>query len=104
VTDVVEALSGMQNCDDVPVHVPAVFGMPRRSAITAAVMLVALVWEVALRFVCTPTGIKPKTASKQKAATPRDSASSTRENAVFPRFGNLMAEKRESRHSLERAV
>jgi hypothetical protein len=45
-------------------------------------MLVAAVWEVALRFVCTPTGTKPKTAIKQKAATPRARVSSTSEKAA----------------------
>jgi hypothetical protein len=45
-------------------------------------MFVAAVWEVALRFVCTPTGIKPKTAIKQKAAIPSASVTSTSENAA----------------------
>ena len=41
-------------------------------------MFVAAVWEVALRFVSTATGIKPNTAIKQKAAIPRASVTSTR--------------------------
>jgi hypothetical protein len=61
---------------------------------TSERMLVAAVWEVALRFACTPTGIKPKTASKQNAAMPRARVNSTRENAgaetterfIFDRF------------------
>ena len=53
----------------------------RISAITEAMILVAAVCEVALRFVCTPTGIKPKTAIKQKAATPMAKVNSTSENA-----------------------
>ncbi len=72
----------MPNCDDVPVQVPGVFGVARKSAMTAVTMLVAAVWEVALRFVCTPTGIKPKTAIKQKAAMPIARVNSTSENAA----------------------
>ena len=53
----------------------------RRSATTAAITFVALVWEVALRFVCTPTGIMPITAIKQNAAIPSASVTSTKENA-----------------------
>src|SRR6476619_899432 len=56
-------------------------GARRRSLTTLARMLVAAVCEVALRFVCTPTGIRPSTAIKQKAATPRAIISSTKENA-----------------------
>ncbi len=52
----------------------------RRSATTAAITFVALVWEVALRFVCTPTGIMPITAIKQNAAIPSASVTSTKEN------------------------
>ena len=59
-----------------------VVGVARRSATTAAMMFVAAVWDVALRFVSTATGIKPNTAIKQKAAIPRASVTSTRENAV----------------------
>jgi hypothetical protein len=58
----------------------------RISAITEAIMLVAAVWEVALRFVCTPIGIKPKTAIKQKAAIPRARVTSTSENARLVRL------------------
>jgi hypothetical protein len=53
---------------------------------TAAITLAAAVWEVALRFVCTPTGIKPKTAIKQKAAIPIARVNSTSENADVDRF------------------
>jgi hypothetical protein len=67
----------MPNCVDVLFALD----VARRSATTAAMMLVAAVWEVALRFVWTPTGIKPKTAIKQKAAIPKASVTSTRENA-----------------------
>ena len=42
----------------------------RISAITEAMILVAAVWELALRFVCTAIGMRPMTASKQKAAIP----------------------------------
>lgn len=56
-------------------------GARRRSLTTLARMLVEAVWEVAFRFVCTPTGIKPKTAIKQKAAMPRASVNSTSEKA-----------------------
>ena len=62
------------------VEVVLVFGVARRSATTAAMMFVAEVWEVALRFVSAATGIKAKTASKQKAAIPRASVTSTSEN------------------------
>jgi hypothetical protein len=48
-------------------------------------MFVAAVWDVALRFVCTPTGIKPTTAIKQKAAIPSASVTSTKENAATGR-------------------
>ena len=44
-------------------------------------MLLAAVWEVALRFVCTAIGIRPMTASKQKAAIPRARVNSIKENA-----------------------
>src|SRR5947207_13656027 len=40
-------------------------GAFRRSLTALERMFVARVWEVALRFVCTPMGIRPKTASKQ---------------------------------------
>src|SRR5437762_2838169 len=68
----------MANCADVGLG----FGVARRSATTAAMMLVAAVCEVALRFVCTPTGIKPKTAIKQNPARPRARVNSTSENAA----------------------
>jgi hypothetical protein len=64
-----------------------VFAVARRSAATAAIMFVAEVCEFALRFVCTPTGIKPKTAIRQKAAIPIARVTSTRENAqLLPLF------------------
>ena len=53
----------------------------RISAITEAMILVAALGEVALRFVCMPTGMRPKTAIKQKAATPIAKVNSTSENA-----------------------
>src|SRR6266545_8394925 len=53
----------------------------RISAITEAMILLAAVCDVALRFVCTPTGISPKMAIKQKAAIPRARVTSTREKA-----------------------
>jgi hypothetical protein len=56
------------------------------SASTLEMMLVAAVCEVALRFVCTPTGTKPKTATKQKAAIPIAMVNSTSENADVNRF------------------
>jgi hypothetical protein len=43
--------------------------------------LVAAVWEVALRFVWTATGINPKTAIKEKAAIPRARVNSIIEKA-----------------------
>ena len=46
-------------------------------------MLVAAVWEVALRFVCTPTGMRPKTAIKQNAAIPIARVTWTKENEAF---------------------
>src|SRR5437762_5359025 len=67
----------MANCEEVAF----VVGVARRSATTAAMMLVVAVWEVALRFVCTPTGIKPKAAIRQKAAMPIARVTSTKENA-----------------------
>ena len=57
------------------------FGVARISAITDAMILVAAVCEVALRFVCTPMGIKPKTAIKQNPAMPIARVNSTSENA-----------------------
>ena len=59
------------------------FGLARMSLTTLVRMLVAAVWEVALRFVCTPTGTKPETAIKQKAAIPKARVTSTRENAAW---------------------
>jgi hypothetical protein len=67
-------------------------------------MLVAAVWEFALRFVCTPTGIKPNTAIKQKAATPNASVTSTNEKPACLSSRGFMAGRREPRHSLEQAV
>src|SRR4029453_237935 len=57
-------------------------------------MFVAAVYEVALRFVCTPTGIRPKTAIKQNAATPSARVTSTSENAAILQLRCLMAGKR----------
>ena len=71
----------MPNCAEVLLA----FGVARRSATAAAMMFVAAVWEVALRFVSAATGIKPKTAIKQKAAIPRASVTSTSENAAMRR-------------------
>jgi hypothetical protein len=68
------------------IDVDVVFGVARMSAMTSERMLVAAVWEVAFRFVCTPTGIKPKTAIKQNAAIPIARVNSTRENADVDRF------------------
>jgi hypothetical protein len=51
-----------------------------------------------LRFVCTPTGIKPKTAIKQKAAIPKASVTSTNEKAARLRLESVMGGKREPRH------
>jgi hypothetical protein len=65
----------------------------RISAITDAMIFVAAVWEVAFRFVCTPTGIKPKTAIKQNAATPRAKVTSTSENAALVNCARLMADR-----------
>ncbi len=66
------------NCGEVV----AAAGVVRKSATMTAMMFVAAVCEAALRFVCIPTGIKPKTAKRQKAATPKARTSSTRENAA----------------------
>ena len=63
-------------------EVTAAAGVVRRSDTTVAMMLLAIVCELALRFVCTPTGSKPRTASKQNAATPKASVTSTNENAA----------------------
>jgi hypothetical protein len=65
----------------------------RISAITDAMILVAAVCEVALRFVCTPTGIKPKTAIKQNAAIPIARVNSTRENAAVETVERFIADK-----------
>jgi hypothetical protein len=62
---------------DVAMHL----GVARRSAMTPVMMLLALVREVASRFVCTPMGSKPKSATKQKAVIPRANVTSTSENA-----------------------
>ena len=72
----------MPNCGEVV----AAAGVVRKSATIAAMTLVAAVCEVALRFVCTPTGIKPRMAIRQNDATPRASTTSTRENAVSLEF------------------
>jgi hypothetical protein len=68
----------MANCGEVV----AAAGVVRKSARTAAMMFVAAVCEVEFRVVCTPTGINPKTAMRQKAETPKARTSSTRENAA----------------------
>jgi hypothetical protein len=68
----------MANCGEVV----SAAGVARKSATVLAMMLVAAVCEVALRFVCIPTGIRPKTAIRQKAATPKARTSSTKENAA----------------------
>ena len=60
----------------------AAAGVVRKSATIAAMMFVAAVCELALRFVCTPTGIKPTMATRQNPATPRARTISTRENAA----------------------
>src|SRR5262249_56144486 len=70
----------MANCGEVV----AATGVARKSATILAMMLVAAVCEVALRFVCMPTGIRPKTAIRQKAATPKARTSSTTENPPAP--------------------
>lgn len=72
-----QATKLIPNCVDAV----AVFGVARMSAMTLERMLVAAVCDVALRFVCTPIGIKPSTAIKQKAAIPRARVNSTSENA-----------------------
>ncbi len=56
-------------------------GVARKSATTAAIMLVAAVSEVALRFTETATGTNANTVSKQKAAIPRASVISMSEKA-----------------------
>jgi hypothetical protein len=61
-------------------------GVARRSETTAVIMFVAAISEVALRFVCIPTGMRPKTAIKQKAPTPRATVNSTSENADINDF------------------
>ncbi len=66
-------------------------GAARRSLRTLAIMLVAAVWEVALRFVCTPIGIKPNTAIKQKAAIPNARVTSTSENAWIRRRPDIIS-------------
>jgi hypothetical protein len=68
----------MANCEEVVLAL----GVALRSARTAAMMLVAAVCDVAFRFVCTPTGIRPKIAIREKAAIPRARVTSTRENAA----------------------
>ncbi len=60
----------------------ALAALARIVAHDARRMLVAAVWEVALRFVCTPTGTKANTVIKQKAAIPRARVNSTSENAA----------------------
>jgi hypothetical protein len=65
------------NCVDVVL----VFRVARRSATTAAMILLAAVWEVALRFANTAMGIKAKMVIKQKAAIPIARVNSTSENA-----------------------
>src|SRR5205823_4731947 len=79
-------------------------GVARKSAITFAIIDVAAVCEVALRFVCTPTGTKPKTAIRQNPATPKASVTSTSENAAVLQFQGLMVGKRELRHLWEQFV
>src|SRR5437762_13219075 len=67
----------MANCGEVV----AAAGVVRKSATIAAMMFVAAVCELALRFVCIPTGIKPTMATRHNPATPRARTDSTRENA-----------------------
>jgi len=71
----------------------AAAGVVRRSATMAAMMFVAAVCEVAFRFVCIPTGIKPKTAKRQKATIPKARTSSTKENAAALESPDFMAER-----------
>ena len=80
------------------------FGVARKSATTAAMMFAAAVCDVALRFVCTPMGMRPKTASKQKPAMPKASVTSTSENAATLKFRRFMAGKPASCRSLEQSV
>ena len=63
-------------------EVGAAAGVVRRSDTTVAMMLLTAVCELALRFVCTPTGSKPRTAIKQNAATPKARTTSSKENAA----------------------
>ena len=63
-------------------EVVAAAGVVRRSDTTVAMMLVTEVCELALRFVCTPTGSKPRMAIKQNAATPKARTTSSKENAA----------------------
>jgi hypothetical protein len=56
-------------------------------------IFVAVVWEVVLRFVCTPTGIMPITAIKQKAAIPMASVTSTSEKAGKEVKARFIADK-----------
>jgi hypothetical protein len=69
------------------------FGLARMSLTTLDRMFVPVVWEVALRFVCTPTGTKPKTAIKQRAATPKARVNSTREKAAIERLRSFIVDK-----------
>jgi hypothetical protein len=62
--------------------VVAAFGVARISAITAATIFAPPVCDVALRFVCTPTGSKPKTAIKQNATIPIAIVTSISEKAA----------------------
>src|ERR1051326_1635838 len=72
------------NCGEV---MPAA-GVVRKSSTIAAMRLAAAVCEVAWRFVCTPTGIKPTMAIRQNPATPNARTTSTKENAAgFERLG-----------------
>jgi hypothetical protein len=56
-------------------------------------MLVAAVWEVALRFVWTPTGTNPKTAIKQKVAIPKARVTSMREKPAIERLRSFIVDK-----------
>jgi hypothetical protein len=69
------------------------FGVARMSAVTEERIEFAAFCEIHIWVVCTPTGSNPKTAIKQKPATPKARVTSTRENEAVVCKQRFIADK-----------
>src|SRR5204863_6657276 len=74
--------SSIPNCELLE---PDLLYAARKSPMTSEVMLLAIVCWMLLCWVVNPTGTKPKTAIKQKPATPSARVTSTREKPAAER-------------------